>query len=81
MKANASAISTDPPFRIRFPSAMKAPSRNRIIAGTLVEVGLGRIRPDQIQEILLSKDRAKAGYTAPPQGLYLVQVYYEREEQ
>lgn len=53
----------------------------RIIAGTLVEVGLGRIRPDQIQEILLSKDRAKAGYTAPPQGLYLVQVYYEREEQ
>lgn len=52
----------------------------RIIAGTLVEVGLGRIRPDQIEEILLSKDRAKAGYTAPPQGLYLVQVYYEREE-
>jgi tRNA pseudouridine38-40 synthase len=52
----------------------------RIISGTLVEVGLGRIRPDQIKDILLSKDRAKAGYTAPPQGLYLVQVYYEREE-
>lgn len=49
----------------------------RIIAGTLVEVGLGRIRPDRINEILLSKDRAQAGYTAPPQGLYLVKVYYD----
>lgn len=52
----------------------------RIIVGTLVNVGLGRINPDQIQGILQSKDRARAGPTAPPQGLYLVQVYYEREE-
>lgn len=53
----------------------------RIIVGTLVEVGLGRIKPSQIDEILLSKDRARAGRTAPPQGLYLIQVYYEMEEQ
>lgn len=52
----------------------------RIIVGTLVQVGLGRIKPDQIEGILQSKDRARAGRTAPPQGLYLVQVYYEREE-
>ena len=52
----------------------------RIIVGTLVHVGLGRIKPNQIEEILQSKDRARAGRTAPPQGLYLVQVYYERME-
>jgi len=52
----------------------------RIIVGTLVEVGLGRIRPDQIDEILQSKDRERAGRTAQPQGLYLMRVYYEREE-
>lgn len=51
----------------------------RIIVGTLVQVGLGRIKPDQIDEILQSKDRARAGRTAPPQGLYLVEVYYERK--
>jgi tRNA pseudouridine38-40 synthase len=52
----------------------------RIIVGTLVEVGLGRIKPDQIDEILQSKDRERAGRTAQPQGLYLMRVYYEREE-
>lgn len=52
----------------------------RIIVGTLVQVGLGRIKPNQIDEILQSKDRARAGRTAPPQGLYLVEVYYERKE-
>lgn len=52
----------------------------RIIVGTLVQVGLGRIKPDGIEGILQSKDRSRAGPTAPPQGLYLVQVYYEREE-
>ena len=52
----------------------------RIIVGTLVEVGLGRINPNQIDEILQSKDRERAGRTAQPQGLYLMRVYYEREE-
>lgn len=52
----------------------------RIIVGTLVEVGLGRIKPNQIIEILQSKDRERAGRTAQPQGLYLMRVYYEREE-
>ena len=52
----------------------------RIIVGTLMEVGLGRIKPDRISDILESKDRSRAGRTAPPQGLYLVQVYYERKD-
>lgn len=48
----------------------------RIITGTLVEVGLGKILPGEIPQIIMSKDRCKAGHTAPPQGLYLVEVYY-----
>ena len=49
----------------------------RIIAGTLLEVGLGKIEPDQISNIIDSRDRAKAGKTLPPYALYLVQVEYE----
>ncbi len=49
----------------------------RIIAGTLLEVGLGKIRPEDITDIIESKDREKAGKTLPPQGLYLVEVKYE----
>lgn len=48
----------------------------RIISGTLVEVGLGKIKPEDIQKIIESKDRKKAGKTLPPQGLYLVEVIY-----
>ena len=48
----------------------------RIIAGTLVEVGLGKIKPEEITEIIDSKDRQKAGKTLPPYGLYLVEVNY-----
>lgn len=48
----------------------------RIISGTLVDVGLGKIDPDTIPEIIEKKDRTKAGKTLPPQGLYLVKVEY-----
>ncbi len=49
----------------------------RIIAGTLVDVGLGKINPDEIPEIIASKDRTKAGKTLPPHGLFLVSVNYD----
>ena len=49
----------------------------RIIAGTLVEVGLGNIRPEEIKNIIESKKRENAGKTLQPQGLYLVNVEYE----
>ncbi len=49
----------------------------RIIAGTLVEVGLSKIKPNEIKEIIQSGDRKKAGKTLPPQGLYLLSVNYE----
>ncbi len=48
----------------------------RIIAGTLVEVGLGNIEPEEITSIIEEKNRNKAGKTLPPQGLYLVTVEY-----
>ncbi len=48
----------------------------RNIVGTLADVGFGKIMPDEFREILLSKDRNQAGATAPPQGLFLVQVKY-----
>lgn len=48
----------------------------RIIAGTLVEVGMGKILPEEIIKIIESKERVNAGKTLPPQGLYLVKVEY-----
>lgn len=48
----------------------------RIIVGTLVEVGKGKIMPEQIQDIILSKDRARAGKTMAPNGLTLMEVNY-----
>jgi tRNA pseudouridine38-40 synthase len=44
----------------------------RIIAGTLMEVGRGHMRPQEIADILNAKDRSKAGPTAPACGLTLV---------
>ncbi len=48
----------------------------RIIAGTLVDVGLGKIKPEEIEDIINSKDRTRAGKTLPPYALYLVEVKY-----
>ncbi len=48
----------------------------RIIAGTLAEVGCGRIDEESIPEIIESADRRRAGMTAPPQGLFLKKVFY-----
>ena len=49
----------------------------RIIAGTLVDVGTGKIQPEDIEKIIESKDRSLAGKTLQPNGLYLVEVNYE----
>ena len=48
----------------------------RILTGTLVEIGRGDRKPESVTEILNSKDREVAGYTAPPQGLILEEVQY-----
>ena len=48
----------------------------RAIVGTLIPVGRGRWNGENIRHILTSMDRSNAGDTAPPNGLYLVQVDY-----
>lgn len=50
----------------------------RIMVGTLVEVGRGRRPPTSVAELLASPDRTKAGETAPPRGLVLVEVRWPR---
>lgn len=52
----------------------------RIIVGTLVEVGYGKISASSVKEIIDGKDRRNAGHTAPAAGLYLAEVYYEKTE-
>lgn len=49
----------------------------RIIAGTLIWVGLGVYPPEYVQEILDAKDRAKAGPKVPAKGLRLVKIQYQ----
>lgn len=48
----------------------------RTIVGTLAEIGRAKREPDEMVTILRSKDRTKAGRTAPPHGLFLVRVDY-----
>ena len=48
----------------------------RILTGTLIEVGIGKIKPESIPQIIESKYRAAAGFTAPPHGLVLLCVEY-----
>lgn len=49
----------------------------RIIAGTLVEVGRGKLTTGDVKRILEAKDRKEAGPTAPPHGLFLMDVFYD----
>lgn len=48
----------------------------RIIIGTLVDVGLGKLAPEEVRDILEARDRGRAGITAPAKGLFLAKVFY-----
>ena len=48
----------------------------RIISGTIVDVGLGKIKAEDIEKIIEAGDRTLAGRTLPPHGLYLMEVRY-----
>lgn len=50
----------------------------RAVVGTLLDVGLGKMQPEAIQDILESKDRGKAGVSVPAKGLYLTKVSYPK---
>lgn len=49
----------------------------RIIAGTLIEIGQGKREPESVKDMLLARDRASSGPTAPPQGLCLMEYEFE----
>ena len=51
----------------------------RIISGTLLNVGKGRIHPDELPDIIASQERTRARYTAPAHGLSLTYVHYGEE--
>ncbi len=53
----------------------------RIIAGTLADVGRGRIGEDDIEMIITSKQRSLAGQTLAPEGLYLSKVFYRKRKE
>ncbi len=53
----------------------------RIIAGTIVEIGIGKKSFEEMPEIIKSRDRNRAGITAPAHGLYLVRVIYNSEDE
>ena len=48
----------------------------RAIVGTLLEVGIGKISESDFERIILSKDRKKAGWSVPAEGLFLMEVNY-----
>ena len=48
----------------------------RIIMGTLIDVGIGKLKPEAIEDIIKSKDRKLASFCAPARGLCLEKVYY-----
>ena len=51
----------------------------RILAGTLIEVGQGKRKPEDMHRILEARDRQMAGFTAPARGLFLTTVFYNKE--
>ncbi|MGD9138866.1 MAG: tRNA pseudouridine(38-40) synthase TruA [Desulfobacterales bacterium] len=61
-------------FRIEADGFLRFMVRN--IVGTLVDVGLGKTLPTEFRQILESRDRTKAGATAPARGLCLMKVKY-----
>ena len=48
----------------------------RAIVGTLIEVGLGKKKIQEMHQIIQSKNRSLAGYSVPAEGLFLTQIYY-----
>ncbi len=50
----------------------------RAIVGTLLDVGAGKMSPDEINTIIASKNRGKAGVSVPAKGLYLTKIVYPK---
>lgn len=48
----------------------------RAVVGTMVNIGVGKLKPNDLHSIIASKDRGKAGFSVPAHGLYLVEIVY-----
>jgi tRNA pseudouridine38-40 synthase len=48
----------------------------RALVGTLLEVGKGKMKPDEMEDVIQAKDRSEAGYSVPARGLFLEKVEY-----
>ena len=48
----------------------------RAIVGTMINIGLGKLKPEDLHKIISSKNRSEAGYSVPAHGLYLTRVTY-----
>lgn len=73
-----SFIQRDGELEIRYTGNGFLQGMVRILTGTLIEVGRGEREPESMQALLEAKNRELAGYTAPPQGLRLENVGYDR---
>jgi len=51
----------------------------RAIVGTLLEVGIGKVKVDEVKEVIKAKDRGKAGSSVPGNALFLIEVEYPKE--
>ena len=76
MKQAAKCFEGEHDFKAFKASGTSSKSSVRIIAGTLVDVGMEKIQPEDIEKIIESKDRNLAGKTLQPNGLYLLNVEY-----
>lgn len=74
----AEVLEADGEITFRFVGSGFLYNQVRIMVGTLLEVGRGKYEPTDISRMLATKDRRVAGITAPPHGLYLWNVNYEK---
>tara|TARA_Y100000815_G_scaffold135321_1_gene121981 strand:- start:905 stop:1648 length:744 start_codon:yes stop_codon:yes gene_type:complete len=51
----------------------------RAIVGTMVNIGLGKLKPEDLHAIIKSKDRGEAGFSVPAHGLYLTEIVYPED--
>jgi tRNA pseudouridine38-40 synthase len=76
MEQCALSVSEDGMIHIDLASKSFLHNQVRIIVGTLMGVGKNKYPPEYIQELLSQKDRSRSGITAPPYGLYFMNVDY-----
>jgi len=72
-------VRRDSVLRIRMVANGFLRAMARRVVGTLLEIGCGRLRPESSRSILLARDRAAAGATAPARGLFLERVVYDAD--